>query len=151
MADAISDSKKRLRQIWFKALKAAVKAILLYALYFVLWTMFLAPVAGIVPGLQQMIETFIVVYIVLMIVGELTSGTVFEYFFHAARALFVISFLILSLNGGTIGGTFQDVNLIIDLRLFLAFAVLLSLLGFARSVLQAISFLNERTEQPHMV
>jgi hypothetical protein len=113
--------------------------------------MFLAPVAGIVPGLQQMIETFVIVYIVFMIVGELTSGTVFQYFFDSARALFVISFLILSLNGGTISGTFENVNLIVDVRLFLVFATLLSLLGFAKSVLQAISFMNERAEQPQMV
>jgi hypothetical protein len=151
MVDAISDSKKRLRQIWFKVLKATVKAILFYALYFVLWTMFLAPIASIVPVLQQTIETFVIVYIVLMIIGELASGTVFQYFFDAAKALFVIGYLILSLNGGTVSGTFQDMNLIVDLRLFLAFATLLSLLGFAKSLIQAISFLNEKTEQPHIV
>jgi hypothetical protein len=151
MVDAINNSKTKLRQIWFKAFKAAIKAILFYALYFVLWTMFLAPVAGIVPGLQQMIETFVIVYIVFMIVGELTSGTVFQYFFDSARALFVISFLILSLNGGMISGTFENVNLIVDVRLFLVFAALLGLLGFAKSVLQAISFMNERAEQPQMV
>jgi hypothetical protein len=147
MANAENGFKKKIRSFAFKALKATVKGILVYALYFVSW-MFLAPISGMVPGLQQMIETFVMVYIVLMIVGELTSGTIFQYFFSVARALFVIGYLIVSLNGGIFGLTFQNVSLMVDLRLFLAIAVLLSLLGLAKSVLQAINYMSEKAEYP---
>jgi len=34
----------------------------------------------------------------------------------------------------------------VDIRLFLMVAILLSLLGFAKSVLQAINFLNEKAQ-----
>ena len=145
MADADNDFKKRVRNFTFKALKATVKGILFYAIYFVLW-MFLAPISEIVPGLQQMIETFVMVYIVLIIVGELTSGTIFQYFFNVARALFVIGYLIFSLKGGIFGLTFQNVSLMVDLRVFLAIAMLLSLLGLAKSVLQAINYMSEKAE-----
>ena len=145
MADANNDFKKKVRNFTFKALKATVKGTLFYGIYFVLW-MVLAPISELIPGFQQMIETFVIVYIILMVIGELASGTVFQYFFNAAKALFVICYLILSLNGGIFGVTFQNVNLIIDLRLFLAIATLLSLLGFAKSVLQAVNYLNERAE-----
>jgi hypothetical protein len=145
MADTGNNFKKKIRNFTFKALKATVKGILFYAFYFVLW-MFLAPISDMVPGFQQMIETFVMVYILLMIVGELASGTIFQYFFNVAKALFVIGYLIFSLNGGIFGLTFQNVSLMVDLRLFLVIAMLLSLLGLAKSVLQAINYMNEKAE-----
>jgi hypothetical protein len=145
MADTDSDFKKSLRNFTFKALKATVKGVLFYALYFVLW-MFLAPVSEMIPGLRQMIETFVMVYIALMIFAELTSGTIVQHFFNVAKALFVIGYLIFSLNGGIVGLTFENVSLMVDLRVFLAIATLLSLLGLAKSVLQALNYMNEKTE-----
>ena len=145
MAETNNDFKKKVRNFTFKALKATVKGILFYALYFVLW-MFLVPISEMIPGLQQMIETFVIVYILLMIVGELTSGTIFQYFFSVAKALFVIGYLIFSLNGGILSLTFQNVSLMVDLRLFLAIAMLLSLLGLAKSVLQAVNYMSEKAE-----
>jgi len=145
MADANNDFKKRVRNFTFKALKATVKGILFYGIYFVLW-MSLAPISEMVPGLQQMVETFVMVYILLIIVGELTSRTIFQYFFNVAKALFVIGYLIFSLKSGIFGLTFQNVRLMIDLRLFLMIAMLLSLLGLAKSVLQAINYMNEKAE-----
>ena len=149
MAETNNDFKKKVRNFTFKALKATVKGILFYALYFVLW-MFLAPISEMIPGLQQMIETFVIVYILLMIVGELTSGTIFQYFFSVAKALFVIGYLIFSLNGGILSLTFQNVSLMVDLRLFLAIAMLLSLLGLAKSVLQAVNYMSEKAEYTHI-
>jgi hypothetical protein len=145
MADTGNNFKKKIRNFTFKALKATVKGILFYAIYFVLW-MFLAPISDMVPGFQQMIETFVMVYILLMIVGELVSGTIFQYFFNVAKALFVIGYLIFSLKGGIFGLTFQNVSLMVDLRLFLVIAMLLSLLGLAKSVFQAINYMNEKAE-----
>ncbi|RJS70074.1 hypothetical protein CW693_00675 [Candidatus Bathyarchaeota archaeon] len=137
--------KERLRRITLKILKATIKAALLYGVYFVL-SMFLAPISDVVPGFQQMVETFVTVYLFLMILGEITSGTVFQHFFGAAKALFVILYLIFSLNGGVITLYFQGAQLMVDIRLFLMVAILLSLLGFAKSVLQAINFLNEKAQ-----
>jgi len=145
MADTNNDFKTKVRNFTFKALKATVKGILFYGIYFVLW-MFLASISEIVPGFQQMVETFVMVYILLIIIGELTSGTIFQYFFNVAKALFVIGYLIFSLKGGIFGLTFQNVSLMVDLRLFLAIAMLLSLLGLAKSVLQAINYMNEKAE-----
>ena len=137
--------KERLRRITLKILKATIKAALLYGVYFVL-SMFLAPISDVVSGFQQMVETFVTVYLFLMILGEITSGTVFQHFFGAAKALFVILYLIFSLNGGVITLYFQGAQLMVDIRLFLMVAILLSLLGFAKSVLQAINFLNEKAQ-----
>ena len=145
MADSKNNPKKRIRNLTFKALKAAVKGVLFYGIYFFLWIL-LAPLSEIVPGFQQMVETFVIVYIILIIIGELTSGTVFQHFFNAAKALFVIGYLVLSLKGGIFGLTFKNVSLMVDLRLFLIIVTLLSLLGLTKSVLQAINYMNEKTE-----
>jgi len=148
MTEENKDLNKRLQKFTRKALKATIKGVLFYGIYFVL-SMFLAPVSEIVPGFQQMIEVFVMVYIFLMIIGELTAGTIVHHFFNGTKALFVILYLIFALNGGIVGITVQNVNLIVDFRLFLVVAMLLGLLGFAKSVLQAINFLNEKAEHVH--
>jgi hypothetical protein len=150
MVENYNDSRRRIRNLTCKALKATAKAIILYVAYFLIWTFLLAPVSNIVPGLQQMIETFVFVYIVLMIISDLTSGTIYQYFFNVAKALFVIGYLIFSLNGGIFGITFHDVNLMVDFRLFLSIAMLLSLLGLAKSVLQAINYMSEKAEYTYI-
>ncbi|MDH7477861.1 MAG: hypothetical protein QHH17_05720 [Candidatus Bathyarchaeota archaeon] len=142
----MADNKTKLRQITFKALKATVKGILFYAAYLLLW-MFLAPLSELIPGFHQIIETFVVIYIILMIVGDLTSGTIFKHFFDAAKALFVICYLILSLKGGIFGVTYQNLSLTVDLRPLIAIVTLISLFGFAKSILQAINFLNDKAER----
>ncbi|MEM3596945.1 MAG: hypothetical protein QXJ53_02280 [Candidatus Bathyarchaeia archaeon] len=145
MTEKDNSLKRKIRSITFKALKATVKGLLFYALYFVSW-MFVAPVANMVPGLREAVETFVAVYITFMIVGEFTSGTIFQFFFAAARDLFVIGYLLISLNGGLIGGSFQNINFVLDIRIFLMLTVLLGLLGLAKTVLQAINYVSEKAE-----
>jgi hypothetical protein len=99
-----------------------------------------------IPSLQQTIETFVIIYLVLLIVGELTSGTVYHYFFNIGRALFVVGYIIVSLNAGVFSGTFENITFSVDLSLLLTFAALLSLVGLARSVLQTVSYLNQKAE-----
>ena len=142
----MADNKTKLRQITFKALKATAKGILFYVAYFLLW-IFLAPLSQLIPGFQQIIETFVIVYIILMIVGDLTSGTIFKHFFDAAKALFIICYLILSLKGGIFGISYQNLNLTVDFRPLIAIVTLISLFGFAKSILQAVNFLNEKAER----
>jgi len=135
----------KVKKIVFKALKATIKGVLFYGLYYFIW-MFLSPFSEYMPELRLMIEAFFVVYVSLMIIEEFTSGTVFQHFFNVAKSLFVIGYLIFSLKGGIFGVTFQNVNLTIDLRLFLTIAMLLSLLGLSKSVLQAVNHMSESAE-----
>jgi hypothetical protein len=145
MVETNNDTKKKLRKITFNALKATIKAVIVYAIYFVTW-MFVAPISQIIPGFQQMVETFVIIYIAFIIVEELTSGTIFHYFFNVAKALFVIGYLIASLQGGIFNITVENMSLVIDLRTVLTIATLLGLLGLAKSVLQTINFMSEKAE-----
>lgn len=126
-------------------MKAAVKSIIVYAIYFSLTT-FLAPAYQIIPGLEQTIETFVILYISLMIMAELTAGTIVQHLFNVGRTLFIILYMIFALSGGTFSTTFEGVELTIDLSLFLMAAILLGLLGLAKSILQAVDFMHEKTE-----
>lgn len=145
MASDSKDKDNKFRGLAFRALKATIKAVVFYAVYFFVW-LIIAPFAGFVPGLQLMVEAFVVVYIVLMILGDLTSGTIFQYFFSTAKSLFVICYLLFSLQGGILTASYEGVSLLVDLRMFVVVALLLGLLGFAKSILQAINYMTQRAE-----
>jgi hypothetical protein len=135
----------RIRKNVPKIVKAAVKATVVCVVYFIV-IQFLEPIFTMIPSLQPMIQTFVIVYVALMIIGDLASGTLFQHVFNAAKALFAIVYLIFFLNAGIVEYTFGAVNLIVDLRLFLIVAMLLWLLGLAKAVLQAINFVSEKAE-----
>jgi hypothetical protein len=139
------DSKRRIRRNVVKVSKAAVKALVVCIVYVIL-ARFLAPVSMMITGFQEMIETLLIVYVVLMLIGDLTSGTIVQHFFNAAKSLFVMIYLVFTLNHGIFEYTFGNVNIMVDLRLFLIIAMLIGLLGLAKSVLQAIDYVGERAE-----
>jgi uncharacterized ion transporter superfamily protein YfcC len=145
MAEQQKKSKNLVKDVSFRVAKAAVKAILVYLLYFLLVPM-LAPLFELVPGFMESIEVFVAVYIVLMILSDLTEHTVFQYFFNTARALFFMAYLLLSMGDGVFNANYENFSLTVNLTLFYTVAVLLSLLGFARTILQAINFMHEKAE-----
>jgi len=145
MANDKSSNLKRKTPILRRALIATIKGAILYAVYFVL-SQFLAPLSQFIPGFQQIVETFVTVYIILIIIAELTSGSILQHFFNAAKSLFVVAYLIVSLGTGVLSLTFQGLNFVVDIHLFLVIAMLLGLVGLAKSVLQTIHYLNERAE-----
>ena len=145
MAEQRKKSKNLIKDVSFRVLKATVKAIVVYSLYFLLSSM-LAPLFELIPGLMESIEAFIAVYITLMILSDLTAKTVFQYFFSTARALFFMGYLLLSMGNGVFSATYETFSLTVNLTLFYAIAVTLSLVGFARTLLQAINFMHEKAE-----
>lgn len=146
MVEAKKSGQSRVRNVAFRVVKATVKAVLVYLLYF-----FLAPllvsIVGLVPGFAETLDVFVVVFVVLMVLGDLTERTVFQCFFGVARALFVVFYLVLSLGNGVISVTFENLSLSVDLTMLYAVATLLSLLGLVRAMLQTINFVNERAER----
>ena len=145
MVEAKKNSQSKVKDVAFRVVKATLKAVLVYLLYF--FTMpLVAPLFGLIPGFTETIEIFVTVYIVLMILSDLTAHTIFQYFFNTARALFMIAYIILQLGNGIISLNVENFSLTMNLTMFYTIAALLSLLGLAKSVLQAINFLNERAE-----
>jgi hypothetical protein len=145
MANEKNSNLKKRMPILRRALIATIKGALLFVAYVVL-SQFLAPISQFVPGFQQSVETFVTVYIIFIIIAELTSGSILQHFFNAAKDLFLIGYLIVSLGTGALSLSFQGLNFVVDIRLFLVIGMLLGLVGLAKSILQTINYLNERAE-----
>ncbi len=152
MKDEKGDFRSFLKSFAGKAAKATVKGLLVYLIYAMLMS-FLSPAAQLVPGFdfRTMIDTFVTIYIVLMIIGSLYEDTILEFFFGGAKALFVISYVIMTLNGGMINLSFKSISLMVDLRIVLVITMILGLLGLTKSVLQALNYMNEKAEQQAMM
>jgi hypothetical protein len=144
-----STRKREIRKRLLIVAKAAIKTLVVVIIYMIV-SQLLAPASSYVPGLQQMLQNFVVVYIALMVISDLTSGTIFQYIFSAARSGFVIAFLIISLKSGIFSYTFGNVSLMVDLRVILVVVMLLELLGMARSVIQEIDFISQKAELGHI-
>jgi hypothetical protein len=140
-----SSYRKKMRKTVFTIAKTVIKTAIVCILYVIL-SQVLAPLSPLIPGLQQMLQTFIIVYVALMIVSNLTSGTVFQHIFGAARCGFVMAYLIVSLNSGIFDYTFGSVSLMVDLRMFLVIVMMLEILGLAKSVILAIDFMSQKAE-----
>ncbi|MEM2108331.1 MAG: hypothetical protein QXL10_03500 [Candidatus Bathyarchaeia archaeon] len=138
-------NKNIIKDILFRITKASAKAILVYLTYFLI-TSLLAPLFKPIPHVMDSIEAFIVVYILLMIIGDISARTIFEHIFRTARALFFMGYLLLSLGNGIISTTYQTFSVTLDLTGFIAIALSLSLLSVAASVLQVINFMNDKAE-----
>jgi hypothetical protein len=145
MAGDTDSGPKKKPTMLRRALKAAVKGAMFYVVYFFL-SQFLAPISEFVPGFPQMLETFVVVYIIFIVVAELTSGSIVHHFFNTAKALFVVAYLVFSLRTGIFTVASEGLSFVVDVRLLLMIAMLLGLLGLAKSVLQTIDYVNERAE-----
>jgi hypothetical protein len=137
--------RKKMRKAIFTVAKTVIKTALVFIIY-VIVSPLLAPLSAYIPDLQQMIQTFVIVYVVLMIIGNLTSGTIFKHVFGAARCVFVMAYLIISLKSGIYDYTFGNLSLMVDLRLFLIIFMLLEILAMTNSVIQGIDFVSQKAE-----
>ena len=136
---------KRVKDIAFRIAKATVKATLVYLLYFFTAPL-LSPVFGFVPDFMEMIEVFVTIYIVLMILGDLTERTVFHCFFNAAKALFIVAYMVFAVGDGVINVPADSFSLTVNLSFFYTIAATLGLLGLAKAIMEAIHFMSERAE-----
>lgn len=136
-----------------KIFKAALLVVITYLpLYFL--SAFIEPFQSFFPWYEPLTNIFAAVFIIFLVVGVFTSGTVYQYVFGVARALVVMMFFIYALNGGIvtlavpIEGT--TVNIMVDLTVILAMLVLVCLLGIGKNVVQAIEFVSAKVETKEM-
>jgi hypothetical protein len=145
MVETTFFSPKRKNSLLRNALKATVKTILVCIAYLVL-SQFTAPLSQFVPSLHQTIQMFVTVYIVLMIVANLTSGSIIEHVFNVTKAFFIVAYIASSLGAGLLTVNMEGLNVLVDFHVLLLIAMTLGLMGFAKSVLQTINYVNEKAE-----
>jgi hypothetical protein len=125
--------------------KAMFKTAIVY-IFYVIFSAFTLPFEGFY-SYQFIFSGFVTVYIAFIFIIELTRGTVFQHIFSIANALIIVLYFAYILDTGVIYFTLEQFSLMIDLRFFLAIFVLGSILGFARSMLKFLSWVNEKEEQ----
>lgn len=77
---------------------------------------------------------------------ELTRGTIYQHVFSIANSLIFVSYIAQMLNLGVIDVSYAQFSLHVDLRFFLSVFMIGGFLGFAKSMLNLLSWINEREE-----
>ena len=136
-----------------RIIKAALLVVITYLpLYFL--SAFIEPFQSFFPWYAPLTNIFAAVFIIFLVVGVFTSGTIYQYVFGAARALVTMIFFIYALNGGIVAlavpieGT--SVNIMVDLRVILSMIVLVCLLGIGKNVVEAIDFVSAKVEMKEL-
>jgi len=132
-----------------RIIKAALLVIITYLpLYFL--SAFIEPFQSFFPWYAPATNLFAAVFMIFLVAGVFTSGTIYQYVFGVARALVTMIFFIYVLNGGivTLAVPIEgaSVNVMVDLTVILAMLVLICLLGIGKNVVQAINFVSAKVE-----
>ena len=125
--------------------KAIFKTAIVYIL-FIMFSGFTIPFEGFYDY-KLLFTVFVVLYMVFVFVTELVRGTIFQHIVSIVQSLMIVIYFAYTLNTGIINFTVEQINLMVDLRFFLAIFVLGSLLGFAKSMLSLLNWMNEKEEQ----
>lgn len=135
--------------------KAAIRGLLYFFLFYLIPMFFISQAAGFVPQLSeefgQRVTVFAAVVIFFAVAAELTSGTIYQHALNIGKALILVIYFVLALDGGVIRLSLdiaagQQINIAADLRIYLMILVSIDLLTLAKSVLQMVNFLSEKTE-----
>jgi uncharacterized ion transporter superfamily protein YfcC len=145
MDNAKIGKQNKVKDVAFRIAKAALKATFVYLLYFFAVPL-LTPLFALVPGFMETIEVFVTIYIILMILGDLTERTIFHCFFNAARGLFIVAYMVFSVGDGVISVPADNFTLTVNLSILYTITALLGLLGLAKATMEAIHFMSERAE-----
>jgi len=132
-----------------RIIKAALLVIITYLPLYFIYAL-IEPFQGFFPWYMPTTNLFAAVFMIFLVAGVFTSGTIYQYVFGVARALVTMIFFISILNGGIValavptGG--GSISIMVDLGVILAMLVLTCLLGIGKNVVQAIDFVSAKVE-----
>lgn len=130
--------------------KAAIKALIYIIVIYVIPALIIGQASQFAPDLfanyTPVLGLFVGVIVFFVVASELTSGTIISYAFSVGRAIVLLVFFVLALNGGIIESDVMGLSLWVDIRIFLMMLVTIDLLSLAKSVLQAVNFMQESAE-----
>ena len=144
-----------------RVLKAAIMGIIAFFIYYLLPTLLFSmfPTENLPTGFgsffsryENLVYIFAGIMICFAVAIQLLSGTVFKHVFSIAKAITVMTYLIFALDGGLLAldlpieGTVISIEA--NLTAFLIILILVNLLALAKNMLEMISFLSRKTEQP---
>lgn len=135
------DNKRLVRNAVKAAVKGAVGVLILIAI-----SELSAPFKGMLPYQGLTFDVLPVVFILLMVTGELLSGTVFYHVLNIANTLLLTGYLLYVFNTSMLVFNIENITFIIDLRIILSIALMLNLVGFAKALLGLVGHLAEHVK-----
>jgi hypothetical protein len=143
--EARSEKGMTARSVMSRFLKASLKTALIYVVFHLL-TWLMLPLESFYTY-PTSLSGFFAVFLAFIFIIELTKGTIYQYIFSVANALFVVFYFTYVLNVGIIRFSVEQVVMTIDLSFFVAVLVLGGVIGFAKSLLELLGWMNEREER----
>ena len=139
--------------------KAVIKAVLYLIFFYIIPTLIVEQLSSFAPDLFSTYTNFLTIFVVItiffVVASELTAGTIIQHVFNIGRALVLIIFFVLALQGGIISQNLAaegfNFHFVVDLRIYLVMLISIDLLSLGKSVLQAVNFLSQRVEQQHPI
>ena len=128
-----------------RLLKAIAKTAIAYIIFVGLSTA-LTPVQSIY-NYQSPFTMFFTLYLAFIFIIEITRGTIYQHAFCIANSLMLVVYSSYLLNTCIISLTVEQIALTVDPRFFFYVLVLGGVAGFAKSLLQLLSWINEREER----
>ena len=128
-----------------RILKAVAKSLIVLIL-FLIFSQLLSPLNKVFPQATSLLQMYVMVYVVFIVLGELTKGTIYQHALGMGKAFFFIGYTIYALNSGIITQTIESVTFTVNLEVFLMMIILIGTLDFAKSLLQIINYMATKAE-----
>lgn len=137
--------KAHVKMLLPRLLKGLAKALIAVIAFLVL-AQFLTPLNTFFPQAYALIETYVIVYVVFIILGDLTKGMIYEHMLGMGKAFFFMGYTVYALNRGVITQSIESVSFTVNIEVFLMMMILIGTLEFAKSMLQLINFMATKAE-----
>ncbi len=139
-----------LRKIVPRVFRAAFLGLIEYFLIYVIPSSILSGIlpATVLKDVEPLLSAFATILVFFTVVAQLSAETILGHALSVAKALTLIAFLIYAFNGGVLTAEVMGIHILLDFRAYLGMLITVELLALARGVLQAISLLSEKVEQP---
>ena len=136
-----------IKEVVIRVFKAALWGLITYLIVYYPTTR-VYPFALMPFEYSQLFNVFVMMLVFFAVVTKLFSGTILEYAFGIAKALFVMTYFFYVFKGGIINLTIPIsetiVNVVLDLRAVLAMLIFVNLLALTKSFLQAINYVTKK-------
>jgi len=102
-----------------------------------------ASLAGVLPDYDLTFSTFALIFLIFVVISQLLSGTIFKYVFNVFSALFLVWYLLYAFTASVLVINMRDIILMVNLRTILSVTIMLSLVGFAKALLELVNYMVE--------
>ena len=128
-----------------RVLKASIKVVVICLLFYA-FSQLTGPLQE-VYSFESLSVVFVTMVVVFTFTNELSRGSVFNPILKIGYSFAMMIYFALAMHGSVVQFQVESVALMVDLRFFFGLFILFSLLGFARSLLNLIDWMNDNDEK----